>query len=146
MPANSGASTAGGSASARLEKPLGIGPFEFGNLFGEDEHNMWLKGFTVYGWLGGFAYITLVVWTLIVSVAAPVQAAAMAAVRGSAPTPSILGHLLIHNVIDNDHWRHLFLIYGVLWGVYATERLQQRRERLALPVYRAALERAPVPA
>ena len=25
---------------------------------------MWLKGFTVYGWLGGFAYIILVLWTL----------------------------------------------------------------------------------
>jgi hypothetical protein len=31
------------------EHPLGLGPFEFGKMMGEDEHNMWLKGFTAYG-------------------------------------------------------------------------------------------------
>ena len=49
------------------EHPLGVGPFQFGLSLGEDEHNMWLKGFTVYGWLGGFAYIALVVWTLVIA-------------------------------------------------------------------------------
>ena len=26
---------------------------------------------------------------------------------------TFFGHLIIHNVIDNDHWRHLFLLYGI---------------------------------
>src|SRR5690606_36950544 len=34
------------------EHPFGLGPFEFGKMMGEDEHNMWLKGFTAYGWIG----------------------------------------------------------------------------------------------
>jgi O-antigen ligase len=108
------------------EKPLGFGPFQFGLTYGEDEHNMWLKGFTVYGWLGGFAYIILVGWTL---------AASTPLLFKPRPwTPFIqstyaayLGHLMIHNVIDNDHWRHLFLIYGVLWGAIAAEKLLRRR-------------------
>lgn len=109
------------------EHPLGIGPFQFGIAMGEDEHNMWLKGFTVYGWLGGFAYITLAIWTLVIST--PLV------FRRRPWTPFIqsvyavyLGHLMIHNVIDNDHWRHLFLIYGVLWGTYSVERSLQRQQ------------------
>jgi hypothetical protein len=128
-----------------FERPFGVGPYEFGNLFGADEHNMWLKGFMVYGWLGGLSYIALAVWTLIISFPLlfkrrPWQGIVVCAFA------VFLGQLLIHNVIDNDHWRHLYLIYGVLWGAYAAERLQRRREQPTLPVYRAALERAPVPA
>ncbi len=114
------------------EHPLGVGPFQFGLSLGEDEHNMWLKGFTVYGWLGGFAYIALVVWTLVI--ATPLI------LLKRAWTPFIqcvyavyIGHLLIHNVIDNDHWRHLFLIYGLLWGAYAVERATAPRRRLTEP-------------
>jgi hypothetical protein len=113
------------------EKPFGIGPYEFAKTFGEDEHNMWLKGFTVYGWLGGIAYIVLALWTL---------AAAFPLLFKPRPWQPLIqctyavfvGHLLIHNVIDNDHWRHLFLIYGILWGAIAAEKMRQREmSRLA---------------
>lgn len=129
-----------------FDKPLGLGPFEFGKMLGEDEHNMWIKGFMVYGWLGGISYIALVIWTLIISVPLlfkprPWQPFVIAAFAAFA------GQLLLHNVIDNDHWRHLFLIYGMLWGAYAGERLYQRRLRQpALATYRAPLERARLPA
>ena len=111
------------------ENPLGLGPFEFGKMMGEDEHNMWLKGFTAYGWLGGFSYIALVIWTLVI--ATPLV------FKNRPWTPFIqsvyavyLGHLMIHNVIDNDHWRHVFLIYGLLWGIYALEWKTQRQALL----------------
>jgi hypothetical protein len=132
-----------------FDKPFGVGPFVFGTIFGEDEHNMWLKGFMVYGWLGGFAYIALAIWTMIISVplmfkTRPWQPIIICAVG------TFFGHLVIHNVIDNDHWRHLFLIYGIIWGAYAAERLMKHREArmrsspLAdVPVYRAAVARTP---
>ena len=108
------------------EKPLGIGPEQFAPRYGEDEHDMWLKGFTTYGWLGGFSYIILATWTL---------AAAFPLLFKPRPwTPFIqctyvvlLGHLFIHNVIDNDHWRHLFMIYGLLWGAITAEKMLRRR-------------------
>ncbi len=128
------------------ERPLGIGPLIFGKLYGEDEHNMWLKGFTTYGWLGGFSYIILAAWTL--AAGAPLL---------FKPRPwqgvvqctyvVLLGHVFIHNVIDNDHWRHLFLIYGVMWGAIAAEKLARRAARqAALPARAQAPARRPFPA
>lgn len=130
-----------------FDRPLGVGPFQFAEIFGGDEHNMWLKGFTVYGWLGGFAYIALVVWTLIISVPLlfkrrPWQPIIICAFS------AYLGHLIVHNVIDNDHWRHLFLIYGILWGGYVAERRHEKRSGSAAGVvpeaqtFRAAIPRA----
>ena len=86
---------------------------------------MWLKGFTTYGWLGGFSYIILVIWTL---------AAAFPLLFKPRPWQPIvqatyavyLGHVMIHNVIDNDHWRHLYLIYAILWGAIAAEKMLKR--------------------
>ena len=122
------------------QKPFGIGPEVFGKIYGEDEHNMWLKGFTTYGWLGGFSYIILAAWTL---------AAAFPLLFRPRPWQPFIqcvyvvfvGHLFIHNVIDNDHWRHLFLIYGVLWGTIAAEKMM-KRERA---VQNAALVPAAAP-
>ena len=42
-----------------LDHPLGIGAMEFGRTFGEDEHDIWLKTLTTYGWLGFAAFLTL---------------------------------------------------------------------------------------
>ena len=124
------------------QHPLGIGPEQFGKLLGEDEHNMWLKGFTTYGWVGGFSYIVLVVWTLAASFPllfkqrpwTPIVQCAFAV---------FVGHVLIHNVIDNDHWRHLFLLYGLLWGAVAAERMHVRQ--LHRQAARGRQAPAPVP-
>ncbi len=49
-----------------MERPLGLGPMALGKMFGEDEHNIWLKSLTTYGWLGFVCYIILIWWTLII--------------------------------------------------------------------------------
>ncbi len=125
------------------QHPLGIGPEAFGKLLGEDEHNMWLKGFTTYGWIGGFSYIVLVIWTLVASFPllfkqrpwTPIVQCAFAV---------FVGHVMIHNVIDNDHWRHLFLLYGMLWGAVAAEAMHVRQLHRAAAMRRRALAPAPV--
>lgn len=114
------------------EHPLGLGPFEFGRIYGADEHNTWLKGFTVYGWIGGFSYIALTLWTL---------AAGFPVLFKERPWLPVVqcayavfcGHLMIQMVIDNDHWRHFFLLFGLIWGAIAVEKVQAwRRTRAAL--------------
>jgi O-antigen ligase len=112
------------------ERPLGLGPFVFAKKLGEDEHNMWLKGFTVYGWLGGFSYLILVGWTLAVATPLVFKPRPWQGIV-QCTYAAYVGHLLIHNVIDNDHWRHLFLIYGILWGVVAAEKVFVRQRKFA---------------
>ena len=43
-----------------LDNPNGLGPFEFDRIFGLQQHNVYMQGFLVYGWLGGAAYLALV--------------------------------------------------------------------------------------
>ncbi|OHV76349.1 O-antigen ligase [Rhizobium sp. LCM 4573] len=116
-----------------MERPLGLGPMVLGQMFGEDEHNIWLKSLTTYGWLGFVTYVTLICWTLSMGFRyllreRPWQPYLMIA------WVMILGHALIGNVIDTDHWRHFYLLLGVLWGCCALEHRHQRARRLASPV------------
>lgn len=117
-----------------LEHPLGIGSGEFGKMFGEDEHNIWLKTLTTYGWLGFAAFLGLVVWTLAAAFplmfrAGPIQVTVQAAYI------VFVGHVIMASVIDIDHWRHVYLLLGLLWGAIAADRqaaqahLYERRSR-----------------
>jgi O-antigen ligase len=109
-----------------LEKPWGIGPVEFGKIYGEDTHAMWLKALMDYGWLGFLGWMTLFVWTFaagfkILLRPRPWQPYLMCA------WIVFVGHMLVGIVIDLDKWRHLYLIYGVIWGCIALEAGVQRR-------------------
>lgn len=103
------------------DRPLGLGALEFGRrYYPGDPHNIWLKSFTAYGWLGGISYPILVFWTIIR--AAPL-------LFKPRPWQPVLivsfvvftGHQVIGIVIDIDHWRHYFLLLGLIWGMIAAE-------------------------
>ncbi|HEX2147289.1 MAG TPA: O-antigen ligase family protein, partial [Pseudorhizobium sp.] len=49
-----------------MERPFGIGPMALGKMYGEDEHNIWLKCLTTYGWLGFVTYLIMIGSTLAV--------------------------------------------------------------------------------
>jgi O-antigen ligase len=115
-----------------LDKPFGIGPLQFHTIFPEDAHNTYLNAFMSGGWLSGVMYLALVGITLVIGfrfvfVAAPwrpVYIAVYCAFVGAAGESAI---------IDTDHWRHYFLILGVLWGLIAvTHSHQAARRRLAM--------------
>ncbi len=113
-----------------LDHPLGIGAIEFGRHFGEDEHDIWLKTLTTYGWLGFASFLTLVIWTL---------AAALPLVFRSGPLQAVtqiayivfLGHILLGTVIDIDHWRHVYLLFGILWGAIAADKADTQKRLIA---------------
>ncbi len=103
-----------------MEHPLGIGPLEFGLMWGEDTHNIWLKALMDYGWLGFVSYVALMVWTFTLGFRyllreRPWQPYLMLALI------VLFGHTIIGNVIDTDHWRHFYLLMGVVWGCIALE-------------------------
>jgi O-antigen ligase len=108
-----------------LERPLGIGPLVFGQIYGEDTHDIWLKALMDYGWLGFVSYLALTCWTLV--------AGFRLLLRNRPWQPYVLcayvvyiGHIGLGTVIDTDHWRHFYLLLGLIWGGIALEYRYQR--------------------
>lgn len=113
-----------------LETPLGVGPLQFGPIFGADTHNNFLKALMDYGWIGFFSWVTL----LVVTVAAGFKL--LFRQRPWLPYFQIayitfVGHHLIGNVIDTDHWRHFYLLMGIIWGCIGLEYRWQRGNGVA---------------
>lgn len=111
-----------------MEQPFGIGPMVFSKIFPEDEHNIWLKSLTTYGWLGFVSYLIMLGWTLSIGFRyllrdRPWQPFLMIA------WIVLIGHAAIGNVIDTDHWRHFYLLLGIIWGCGALERRFQDTQR-----------------
>lgn len=109
-----------------LEHPLGMGPLVFGKIYGEDTHNIWLKALLDYGWLGFAAYLTLTAWTL--------AAGFRLLLRNRPWQPYLLcayvvylGHVGLGTFIDTDHWRHFYLLLGIIWASIALESRYQNQ-------------------
>lgn len=108
-----------------MSHPLGIGPLNFGRMYGEDTHNIWLKALLDYGWIGFTCYILITFVTL--------GAGFRILLRDRPWQPFLLcayvvyvAHVLIGNIIDTDHWRHFYLLLGIIWGSIALEVRYQR--------------------
>lgn len=121
-----------------MEHPFGIGPLVFGTIFGEDTHDIWLKMLMDYGWLGFVSFLALVLWTI--------AAGFRILLRDRPWQPYLLcayvafiGNIGLGTFIDIDHWRHVYLLLGLIWGAIA---LEYRHQLLLRP----ALQGSPAPA
>jgi hypothetical protein len=111
-------------AEVALHHPLGIGPLQFSKFFPEDPHNSFLDSFMAGGWISGSTYIALILATLILGLRFAIL-----------NTPWRRTYIAIYAtfialtgesyVIDVEHWRHYFLILGVLWGLFAAASRRQ---------------------
>jgi hypothetical protein len=111
-----------------LDNPNGLGPFEFDRIFGLQQHNVYMQCFLVYGWIGGAAYLTLVVVTIMfglvtVSIATPWQYYLITAYA------VFVGEAFEGMIIDTDHWRYFFLMLGLIWGLGVATINFSRRPR-----------------
>jgi hypothetical protein len=109
-------------AEMALGLPFGIGPLQFNRYFPEDTHNSFLNAFMSGGWLAGVCYPALVFVTVLtgfryVFVRVPWQPTYLAIFS------AFLGTVGESFIIDTDHWRHFWLMLGVMWGMFvAAER------------------------
>jgi len=107
----------------------GMGPFEFARVYGLQQHNVYLQAFIVYGWLGGVTYIILLLSTLWIAtrtmlVRTPWQPYLFTAFA------AFTGEVLEGFVIDSDHWRHFYLLLGMIWGLAAATLNEQQRHAM----------------
>src|SRR5262249_8244322 len=108
-------------AEVALEHPLGLGPLQFARLFVEDPHNTFLNAFMSGGWLAGFGYVTLCAVTVLTGLRF-VFAATPWQTTYHVVYSAYLGVITESFVVDIDHWRHYYLILGLLWGLMAASR------------------------
>jgi hypothetical protein len=123
-----------------FDHPLGIGPLQFSKYLPEDPHNSFLNAFMAGGWLGGATGLTLVLVTLFaglrhVFVRTPWQATYIAAYA------AFVGEVGESYVIDVTHWRHYYLIMGVVWGLMVAGQAVAKRDRVVVPDRVAGAER-----
>jgi len=102
-----------------LSHPFGIGPAEFRNLkIPEEAHDSFATTLHVYGWGGALCWDALIVMTLIRALAAMGKRSPNR--RMLLPLIAVYVPLIIEaGIIDIDHWRHYYLIVGLIWGVTA---------------------------
>jgi len=110
----------GGQQKARaliVEHPFGIGTYTFRDTYHHEEaHNVYLTIFLDAGWLGGLLYIISVVTTLFLGFRMAMQPGRL---QGPAviAVASFAGLAFEGLVIDTDHWRHFFIVAGIIWGI-----------------------------
>lgn len=102
-----------------LENPLGLGPLEFRNLrVKEEPHNTYVNVLHQYGWGGGLMIIVFIfatIWRAVTFVLRPSPNRLLLIPLVATFIP-LAGEAAI---IDVDHWRHFFLVGGLVWGVTA---------------------------
>lgn len=111
-----------------LSLPNGFGPLRFRLFFDLEPHNSYIGGFANNGWLGGFSWILIVLLTCyvgfrLISLPSPYRRLAQVV------WPVLFAFLLQGFQIDIDHWRHVFLLFGLVWGLEAARMRWQARNR-----------------
>jgi O-Antigen ligase len=105
-----------------FDHPLGVGPLQFSRYFPEDPHNSFLDAFMAGGWLGGFTFLAIVLVTVVlgfrhVFARTPWQTTYIAVYA------AFLGEVGESYIIDVQHWRHYYMIMGMVWGMIVAGRI-----------------------
>ena len=112
-----------------LTNPWGIGPLEYGFLrITEQPHNTYLNVALTYGWGGALVYYLLVGSTLAAGGRALIRASSRPLLIPVFAT--FVPMIALSAIIDTDHWRHWFLVTGLVWGVCAAPRPAKVQGRL----------------
>ena len=105
-----------------LDLPFGFGPLQFRNHFhGEDPHNVYLNAFASYGWIGGLSFAAFTAATVYLGWRLAFQRTPLQT-QAIAVWSCLFVQILQGFQIDTDHWRHLFLLMGALYGLIAASR------------------------
>ena len=100
------------------QQPWGIGPGRSDAEFGLEPHNLYLHVLVEGGWLSAIGFYTLILLSFyrirpLVGRNFPYRAEAFVVIAG------LTGILAQSFFIDSTHWRHLWLLVAMLWGLIA---------------------------
>lgn len=104
--------------------PLGIGPGRTDEEFGLEPHNLYLHVLVEGGWVAGLSWYLFVLYTLF-------SASRLLRWRSDLREDAVLvfcclaGVLAQSAFIDSTHWRHLWLLLALAWGLVVTARREK---------------------
>jgi O-antigen ligase len=96
--------------------PLGIGPGRTSAEFQLEPHNLYLHVFAEGGWVAGLAFLSLLGLTFAKSLPLVRHAWSFRS-EAQLVVAALAGLLLQSFFIDSTHWRHFYLLLGVLWAL-----------------------------
>ncbi len=123
-----------------VERFWGFGPLRFRTIFDLEPHNSYIGAFANDGWLGGFLFILIVSVTSFIGLtlmfrSSPYQRQAQVFV------PTLLAFFFQAFQIDIDHWRHVLMMLGVVWGLEAArQKWEAQQQQDAALTDRTALQ------
>ena len=97
-----------------MNNPIGVGVLQLEKIFPEPIHNIWLSSFVNYGWGGGVTWITLVISSVVVSIRNYRRTRDEIVV---ALMISMIAVVMCTSLHEGEHWRHPWLMFGMVWGV-----------------------------
>lgn len=110
-----------------IDNPLGLGPGEFRNMrITEEPHNVYVSVLHVYGWGGGLMFYLLIGLTLWKGSRALLRPSPYRLLM----IPLMATFVIVmaeSAIIDSDHWRHIYLLIGLIWGVSSAIGKDPRR-------------------
>ena len=113
-----------------LDNPFGIGSHQFSPQFHHEEpHNVYLSMLLNTGWIGGGLYFLIAVMTLALGFAHALKNTKTQHLFFIVYA-SLTANVLEGALIDTDHWRHMYLLMGCVWGLMAGDRRNIRRARI----------------
>lgn len=125
-----------------LDNPFGLGARGFLPEWHEQPHNVYIFQLIIGGWFGAVAYLAFVAVTL-------VRALAFVQLR----TPhtglmvvlfaSFFGVAAEGLIVDTDHWRHFWVLAGLIWGLTAIYDGAPRRTAVGVDAPLSAMRPAP---
>jgi O-antigen ligase len=100
-----------------LVNPIGIGPGRAEDLetFGHAPHNLFLHVLIESGWFGAvafYAFLTMTLWRGLNFCMQPTVIQNIYIIVFACTVGTLTQSLFI----DSTHWRHMFLLFGMLWG------------------------------
>jgi O-antigen ligase len=102
--------------------PIGIGPGQFESLAPISAHSTYVRTVAEEGILGFFILAGIIFGTLVLAVRNVVLGRGTYGIGSSALLAAWVGMLANSLFIDSLHWRHLWLVAGLIWAGALSER------------------------
>lgn len=110
------------AASQIWEHPLGIGPFQARYVYGYLPHNTFVA-FAMHNGVFACLGLILIYGSAMARCAAKILNQRPGWTKYALIFAVLLGLLILMQVVGAIHWRHLYLICGMAFGTYTTDRL-----------------------